>query len=288
MQHEMAEDLDTARPYLSSDFSFDMIFCDLGGSDPNVNLQSKVEKLRQGDGNRLTPIILMTPLVDWNPSFDPAQHRYVHRITKPILLQELHYTVRLALTYKSPTTRSYASLTPDGMEDDFSDLGASRFVPYILPFARDLIINPKLKILLAEDNLVNQRVTSLLLKKIGFTIDAVSTGTEAVQAVRGGTYDVVLMDKLMPGMDGIEATLHIRELENIEQPVIIALTASASMEDEMACRRATMDNFLSKPVQFEKMKAALAFASNLLEQRRLEGKKGGRLIPLSEEEQEEA
>ncbi|WP_169514498.1 hybrid sensor histidine kinase/response regulator [Actinokineospora enzanensis] len=107
-----------------------------------------------------------------------------------------------------------------------------------------------LRILVAEDNLVNQKVAQLMLAKLGYRADMVSNGREAVQAVRLRPYDVVLMDVRMPIMDGLEATRTIRaELPADRQPHIVAMTASVLVEDWNACTAAGMDDYLPKPVR---------------------------------------
>ncbi len=112
--------------------------------------------------------------------------------------------------------------------------------------------------LLAEDNLVNQKVARLMLGKLGHRVDTVGNGREAVTAVHRQTYDVVLMDMQMPEMDGLEATRAIRaELRPDDQPRIIAMTASVLVEDRTACKAAGMDDYLGKPVRQEKLAAAL-------------------------------
>lgn len=113
-----------------------------------------------------------------------------------------------------------------------------------------------LKILMAEDNSINQMVARKMLEKMGFRIDVVSNGLEAINAVREMEYDVIFMDQHMPELDGIEATKKIRSL-NIQQPRIYALTASAFEEDRVRCLSAGMDGFLTKPIIFENVVGAL-------------------------------
>ena len=116
-----------------------------------------------------------------------------------------------------------------------------------------------LRILLAEDNEVNQKVGRMMLAKIGHRIDIAENGLEALEAVRAKRYDVVLMDMHMPVMDGLEATRRIRaELPADRQPRIIAMTASVTTEDRVACAEAGMDDYLSKPVRAAELAAALA------------------------------
>jgi CheY-like chemotaxis protein/signal transduction histidine kinase len=107
-----------------------------------------------------------------------------------------------------------------------------------------------LRILLAEDNVVNQRVAELMLTKLGHRVQTVGNGREAVDAVHQGNFDVVFMDVQMPVMDGLEATRRIRDgLPDERQPHIIAMTASVLLEDREAARAAGMERYLSKPVR---------------------------------------
>jgi signal transduction histidine kinase/CheY-like chemotaxis protein/HPt (histidine-containing phosphotransfer) domain-containing protein len=119
-----------------------------------------------------------------------------------------------------------------------------------------------LRLLVAEDNAVNQRVVTLILERLGYHADLVSNGAEAVVAVQRRTYDVVLMDVEMPVMDGLEATRRIRRsLPPDRQPRIIGLTASALVEEREKGLAAGMDDYLAKPVRREELDAALAAAA---------------------------
>jgi PAS domain S-box-containing protein len=111
-------------------------------------------------------------------------------------------------------------------------------------------------VLLAEDNPTNRLVAIAQLGKIGYKVDAVTNGAEAVKALQRKEYDLVLMDCEMPVMDGFEATRQIRKLENSRIP-IIAVTAHAMPGDRERCREAGMDDFLSKPVDLQQLAEVL-------------------------------
>lgn len=112
------------------------------------------------------------------------------------------------------------------------------------------------RILMAEDNPINQRVGTLILQRAGFVIDVVSDGQEAVQAHLADPYDLILMDCQMPAMDGFEASRQIRSLKS-KQPVIIAVTANAFGGERERCLQAGMDDYLSKPFQAEQLVAVV-------------------------------
>jgi len=119
-------------------------------------------------------------------------------------------------------------------------------------------LNKGLSILLAEDNLVNQMVTQKMLNKLGYRADVAANGIEVLQALERRHYDVVLMDVQMPEMDGLEATQAIRQRwPEGERPSIIAMTASALKGDRDMCLAAGMDDYVSKPVKIEMLRAAL-------------------------------
>ena len=120
-----------------------------------------------------------------------------------------------------------------------------------------------LRILVAEDNVINQQVALSFLERLGYRADVAANGLEVLDSLRRQPYDVVLMDVQMPELDGLEATRRIRQLPRAElaaqaQPRIIAMTANAMREDCDICLAAGMDDYVSKPVQVEEIVRALS------------------------------
>ncbi|MDD1753328.1 MAG: response regulator, partial [Methanotrichaceae archaeon] len=152
-------------------------------------------------------------------------------ITKPIKLAQLHDTLTSVLAKETMGARRQVRIEP-------------RTTP------------SSLKILLAEDNLPNQKVALTMLKRLGYKVDAVADGMEALHALERQNYDVVLMDVRMPRMDGLEATRIIRQRWR-DKPKIIAITAYALKGDRDKCMAAGMDDYISKPIRLEDLSKLL-------------------------------
>ncbi|MGE5545939.1 MAG: ATP-binding protein [Solirubrobacterales bacterium] len=118
---------------------------------------------------------------------------------------------------------------------------------------------PPLRILLAEDNRVNQMVAVKILGRMGHHVEVANDGREAVEAVTRDDFDLVLMDMYMPELDGLSATAHIRALPGAKSKIpIVALTANAMDEDRERCLGAGMDDYVAKPVDLPKLMSILA------------------------------
>jgi two-component system sensor histidine kinase/response regulator len=149
-------------------------------------------------------------------------------LIKPISSSDLLESIRLAMGVRTP-----ASTLP-------------------LPAARISASSLSLRILLADDNLVNQRVAMTMLGKMGHRITLATNGLEALELWRQSDFDLVLMDVQMPEMTGLQATMQIRREEAIGAHVpIVAMTASAMSEERDRCLAAGMDDFISKPVSYK-------------------------------------
>lgn len=149
-------------------------------------------------------------------------------LTKPIKLQPLYEVISQQMA-EAPVLKRLHSVPPK-----------------VAAFGGDV----QVRILLVEDNVINQKVAMRMLERLGYTADVVGNGMDAVESVRGGAYDIVFMDIQMPLLDGLEATRQIRQCAlPYGQPWIIAMTAEALNDDEAKCRAAGMDEYVTKPVQ---------------------------------------
>jgi signal transduction histidine kinase/CheY-like chemotaxis protein/tetratricopeptide (TPR) repeat protein len=116
-----------------------------------------------------------------------------------------------------------------------------------------------LRILVAEDNVVNQKLALRLLQQMGYRADVASNGVEAIESIERQPYDIVLMDVQMPEMDGLDAAREInRRWPNGERPRIVAMTANAMQGDREACIAAGMDDYVTKPIRVDALVAALS------------------------------
>jgi signal transduction histidine kinase len=128
--------------------------------------------------------------------------------------------------------------------------------PFEIAFAERV----PLRLLLADDNAVNQKVALMLLKRLGYTVDAVADGVEVMRALDTKIYDLIFLDVQMPEMDGYEAARRICEKwagDDISRPRMIAMTGNAMQGDRERCLEAGMDDYISKPVRIEELKAML-------------------------------
>ena len=169
---------------------------------------------------------------------------FAAQANKPIRLQELQAALFLAMTGRAGAKPSPSPVTP----------------PHGGREPRALVAGRKARILVADDNIINQRVTVGILKKMRLHADAVANGAEALKALETIPYDLVLMDVQMPEMDGLEAT---RAIRNPQSPVlnhalpIIAMTAAVMQGDREKCIEAGMNSYVSKPVMQQALAAVL-------------------------------
>jgi len=166
---------------------------------------------------------------------------YKGTLTKPVKRTLLHSTLHTLRNIDAPGVKDFASTTVD-------------------PVGVQAEQSQNLKILLAEDNLINQKVAVKMIEKIGYPVEVVVNGEEAVKALETNQYDIVLMDCQMPEMDGYEATRRIRDpnssVLNHSIP-IVAMTANAMVGDREQCLEAGMDDYMAKPINPKKLREML-------------------------------
>ncbi|MCW2833028.1 MAG: multi-sensor hybrid histidine kinase, partial [Nocardioides sp.] len=226
---------DTADPRTALDWvrrgrRFDLAVIDL--QMPDMDGLALARLLRNASKDQQLPFVLMSSLSDRYSPYPELGH--VARITKPVKPWAMAAAVLEAVRSAPAPSEPVAA---DPVRGDVA----------------------RLKVLVVEDNVVNQKVALGMLAKLGCRADVAANGLEALEAVRRQRYDVVLMDVQMPVMDGLEATRQIRaELPDERQPHVVALTANAMAEDRDRCLSAGMDDYLSKPLRAAQLLAALS------------------------------
>jgi PAS domain S-box-containing protein len=239
---------------------FDVAILDM--QMPEMDGLALAEEIRRHRDPEALPLVMLTSLGYREPS--AAGGRFAAYMTKPIRPSQL-YDVLIGI---------------------FAPQIAPQKVPPPSPrAATPAAERPPLRILLAEDNAVNQRVALLLLEKLGYRADVAADGREALQALERQPYDIVLMDVQMPEMDGLEATRRIVERwPGSDRPRIIAMTAGATEADREACLAAGMNDYVSKPIRQEELAAALA-RSTPVDGSRTVGEANGAVIDPDELDQ---
>lgn len=184
--------------------------------------------IRETDGIRNTPVVLLSNTMAAELSVDRSQIGIDDILIKPVKERDLLQSIGLALGILSPTTTDHSTHDSDAAS-----------------------ATTKLNVLLAEDNLVNQKLATALLEKQGHEVKVAQDGQQAIELYEQNQFDLVLMDVQMPVMDGYQATNKIREIQtrSARRIPIIALTAHASPADRQRCLAAGMDEYLSKPIR---------------------------------------
>jgi CheY-like chemotaxis protein/HPt (histidine-containing phosphotransfer) domain-containing protein len=213
---------------------FDLAILDM--QMPEMDGGTLAEEIRRHRDARALPLVLLTSLGSWEELQGDVE--FAASLTKPIKPSQLYATLM-----------SVFSPAPAGVQAPAPQEGPVERLAERVP----------LRILVAEDNAVNQQLLLLLLRKLGYQADMAADGFEALQALEREPYDVVLMDVQMPTMDGLEATRRIhQQWPEGQRPHVIAATANAMREEREACLAAGMEDYLSKPIRLEELAAALS------------------------------
>ena len=207
---------------------------------PEMDGLELVERIRKRPNLQDIPLILLTSIGRQDLHNHPIEPELSALLTKPVKQSQLYEVVSRSLAVQL-RSQPEAKAAPAPANPKIDDSLASQ-IP--------------LRILLAEDNRVNQQVALKLLERLGYRADATANGLEVLEAFRRQHYDLILMDVQMPEMDGLETTRRIRKDFN-DQPYIVALTASALARDREACMDAGMDDYLSKPFRINELIEAI-------------------------------
>jgi len=229
-----AESAEEAVELLNKEEAFDVALIDLQmpGTD-GLALAAEIRKLR---GVAMMPLVFLMPLGTRSDSAPNTQVVFANSITKPVKPSQLLATIERALFTQK---KAEVQAPPPPKADQ--------------PLAERM----PLKILLCDDNTINQKVATRILSQLGYKADVAGNGREGLEAIDKQSYDLVFMDLMMPEMDGLTATREIRERQKnpAANPnysgriLIVAMTAHAQQSDKENCLAAGMDDYLAKPIR---------------------------------------
>jgi PAS domain S-box-containing protein len=215
---------------------FDVVILDM--QMPGMDGLTLARRIKDDPALRAARLVLLTSFGHIGQGREARAAGITGYLTKPVDEADLHDCL-VDVIFGRPRGEAQALVTRHSIREDRP--------------------GPEARVLVAEDNEVNQKVAVRTLEKLGYQVDVVSDGREAVMACAWNVYAAVLMDNQMPVMDGFEATAKIREREGTSRHTpIIAMTASAMPGDRERCLRAGMDDYVSKPVSPESLSEALS------------------------------
>jgi CheY-like chemotaxis protein len=218
-----------------------------------LNATATADAIRREPACRDLLLIAMTSSPLRGDGIELHEAGFAGYLRKPIQTLELYNT--LVQVLKSARPAAQAAPAPLVTRHTLADQKALEPPP---PDPAPAPAVAARRILLAEDNQINQRIAMRLLEKLGLQADAVANGREAVEALSRTQYDLILMDCQMPEMDGYEATAVIRNKErNTRHTPICALTANAMDGDRERCLASGMDDYVSKPIGLEKLRGVI-------------------------------
>lgn len=210
---------------------FDLIIMDI--QMPGMDGYQTIKLIREAIDLKETPVIVLTSIGNRGDAKKFQDLGCVGYLTKPIKRSQLYDVLMTVLSGAALNIETEPILTRHSIKE---------------------VKKRNIRILLAEDHPVNQHLALKILEKGGFYADSVSNGKEALEALNSTFYDIVLMDVQMPEMDGFEATAQIRKMQGSNDHIpIIAMTAHAMKGDEKRCLEAGMDDYISKPINPQKL-----------------------------------
>jgi len=222
----LATSVKQALGILKLDKNISLVITDMQMPDTDgVSLAKAIKK-----SAKPLPVIMLSSIGDETRKKFPKLFASI--LTKPVKQNNLWKSINAALTNQKDET-------PVKTEQKFL-------------LQNGFALEKPLQILVAEDNLINQKLVERVLNKLGYTIDIVNNGYEVLEKITEKHYDVLLMDVQMPELDGFEATKFIRN-QAIKQPYIAAMTANALSEDKEVCLSIGMNDYISKPMRIDEL-----------------------------------
>jgi signal transduction histidine kinase/DNA-binding LytR/AlgR family response regulator len=236
MKPRAAENATQALNWLRAGEAFNVAVVDL--KMPGMDGLALAMELHRLPGTEKMPLIFLTPVGTRADRAPETQVTFAHSLTKPVKPAQFHAAIENALFKNKTSAAPAAAPVPPKPDQPL----AERF---------------PLRILLCEDNAINQKVTARILRQFGYACDLAANGREGLEALDRHPYDLVFMDMMMPEMDGLTATRAIRERQKNgaahpnyrSRILIIAMTAHAQEADRESCLEAGMDDYLAKPIR---------------------------------------
>ncbi len=220
---------------------FDLAILDMQMPEMDgVTLAREIRKHRDYEN---LPLVMLSSLCKQEIKQQSADINFAAILNKPLQQSQLHQVLMRVLN------RKLIKVNPSSISPK--------------PTSETPVLNHKLRILLAEDNVVNQKVALLTLETLGYRAEVAGNGIEVLEALRRQPYDVVFMDVQMPEMDGLTATKEICKQWTKSRPRIIAMTANAMQGDREKCLEAGMDDYISKPIRIEELQRALSLCQGV-------------------------
>ena len=229
-----------ALEWLKQGITFDVAILDM--NLPDMNGLELVREIRKQPNCTRLPLTMLSAITETERTFQSSEEEFVAVLCKPVQRSQL-YNVLMEIFSEIPRAPIRVTQSQSVQCSEKSLMGQTH----------------PLKILVAEDVVVNQQVIHLLLEKLGYCADIVSDGQEVLEALKNFAYDVVLMDIRMPEMDGLTATDHIcQNYAPDKRPRIIAMTAESMEGDRERFIAGGMDDYICKPVRIKELQEALS------------------------------
>ena len=240
--------------WLSQGEQFDIAILDM--QMPQMDGLTLAQEIRALPELQKLPLVMLTSIGKYKPDTQTLDVNFAAYLTKPVKQSQLKNVLLWCLNNQP---LKFEQGNKRDKKDKRTSKPQSPLAPHPSPLAPS-----SLRILLAEDNLVNQKVALLILQRLGYQADVVGNGLEVLAALSKQPYDVVLMDVQMPEMDGLEAAGQIcQRWVHPLRPRIIAMTANAMQGDRQMCIDAGMDDYITKPIQLEELVKALGKCQGL-------------------------